>query len=78
MKRRIPEAIDLSDLQFLRYGDKEIIKEQLKKEGWTKVTAKYVSEVCRGLHRNDRILKKAFELAYKRKADLPSQALRAA
>lgn len=76
MKRVIPESIDLSLLEFLQYGDIALIAEEDRKETGKKTHRNYVSAVCKGKHRNDRILKKAFEKALKRKGEFPIQAIK--
>lgn len=70
MKSKIPESIDLSILEFLQHGDRELIA-RTDRENGHKTDRRYVSEVIRGLHRNDRILRMAFDLAMKRKNQLP-------
>jgi len=67
MKRRVPEALDLSDLQFLEHGDMTRIALDDQKEG-RKTSLSYVSRICAGLHYNPRILKRALDLAKQRKA----------
>jgi hypothetical protein len=77
MKRAIPEGIDLSLLEYLQYGDLTLIAEEDRKENPGKKTdVTYVSKVCKGKHRNDRILKRAFEKALKRKGEFPMQAIK--
>jgi hypothetical protein len=74
-KLRIPRDLDLSVLEFLQHGDKELIAAEDRKLGY-KTDRSYVSRVCKGSHRNDRILLKAIELALKRKGNFPLQVIR--
>lgn len=73
---KIPTAIDVTDLEFLQYGDNVLIAEEMKSQHKTKTHPNYVSAVCKGRHRNDKILKKALELALRRKAEFPKQVLK--
>jgi hypothetical protein len=75
MTRRIPQSIDLSLLEFLQYGDIEKIAKEEREEG-RKTDASYVSKVCAGKHRNDRILKKAFQKAISNASQFPKQAIK--
>jgi hypothetical protein len=77
MKRTLPASIDLSLLEFLEHGDLTLIAEGEKKEG-RKTSKEYVWKVCNGYIRNDRILKKAFDLALKRRSAFPIEALKVA
>lgn len=75
MKRRIPESIDLSQLEFLEYGDKTRIARE-EREAGRKTDVAYVSKVCAGIHRNDRILRRAFQIAISRASQYPKQAFK--
>lgn len=75
MKRRLPESIDLSLLQFLEYGDMTMIAKEEQDNG-KKTDPSYVSKVCAGRHRNDRILKRAFEIAISKANRYPKQAIK--
>lgn len=76
-KRKLPESIDLSILEFLQYGDKERIAAEDRKAGY-KTCSAYVGQICKGHHRNDRILLIAFDLALKRMGKFPMQAIKKA
>lgn len=73
--KRLQPALDLSLLSFLDYGDQTMIAKEEREKGY-KTDQPYVSKVLSGKHRNDRILKRAFELALKRKSQFPQQALK--
>lgn len=73
---KLPSNIDLSLLEFLQHGDLTTIAEEDKKASGKKTSKSYVCKVLKGHHRNDRILKKAFELAIKRRSEFPLQALK--
>lgn len=68
---KIPSQVDLTVFEFLQHGDRELIARKDREAGH-KTNRRYVSEVIRGFHRNDRILKMAIDLALKRKAEFPS------
>ena len=74
-KFKLPLQLDLSILQFLQYGDRELIAITDRKNGH-KTHANYVGEVLKGNHRNDRILQLAFALALKRMGNFPKQAFK--
>jgi len=76
-KRRIPESIDLSILDFLEYGDMTRIAREERESG-RKTDPSYVSKVCAGIHRNDRILNKAFAIALSKASQFPKQVLKIA
>lgn len=73
--KRLQPALDRSLLSFLVIGDQTTIANEERENG-KKTTPSYVSKVLSGKHRNDRILKRAFELALKRKSQFPQQALK--
>lgn len=76
MKRRLPASVDLSLLEFLEYGDLgKIVQEE--REAGKKTNLPYVSKVCNGIHRNPRILQRAFKIALERKASFPKQVIKA-
>lgn len=72
---KLPSNIDLSLLEFLQHGDLTTIAEEDKKETGRKTHPFYVGAVLKGKHRNDRILKRALELAIKRRSEFPMQAI---
>jgi hypothetical protein len=76
--KRAPLPLDLSDLAFLQYGDMTRIAREMTEErtDGKRVAIEYVSKVCKGKHRNDRILMRAFAIALERKSKFPIQALR--
>lgn len=74
-KRRVPERLDMSILEFLEHGDKTAIVLEEQKAGY-KTTIVSVSRVCRGLQRNDRILARAFKIAIQRMGKFPKQAIK--
>jgi hypothetical protein len=76
MKRRVPQALDLSILEFLTYGDKVIIAKEVRDEHGTKTNADYVCKVCKGIHRNDVILQKAISRALWRQGRFPMQVIK--
>lgn len=71
----VPASIDLSLLSFLEHGDLTAIAREEQAEG-RKTDASYVGKVCKGKHRNDRILQRAFQIALQRKAKYPQQAVK--
>ncbi len=72
---KIPSQIDLSVLEFLQYGDQDLIARQDRDAGY-KTSRSYVCRIVKGQHRNDRILKLALELALKRKSQFPGSTLK--
>lgn len=77
MKRVLPDIIDLSPLEFLEYGDRTLIAKEEQSQG-RKTSPDYVSKVCKGYIRNDRILNRAFEIALPKMNKFPKQVLKAA
>lgn len=75
---KIPAQLDLSVLEFLQYGDLESIARWDRQENGKKTIKQYVWQVLNGKKRNDRILKKAFEIALKRQGEFPKQVLKVA
>lgn len=73
---KIPSTLDYTVLEFLEYGDKEMIAAWDRKENNTKTSRAYVSMVCNKKRRNDRILNKAFEVALSKMGRFPKQVIK--
>jgi hypothetical protein len=71
----VPSSIDMSVLEFLQHGDRELIAAMDRQAGH-KTDRRYVSRIIKGECRNDRILQMAFELALKRKSKFPKQVIK--
>lgn len=58
-------------IKNLYYGDLLRIREIVKKENGDKYTSTYISNVCHGQRKNDRILNKAIEIAENNEKNRP-------
>jgi hypothetical protein len=77
MRSKIPAQLDLSDLDFLGYGDITLIAaKHREKHPGRKTHPNYVSNVIAGRNRNDEILQLAWEEAQRIKGKFPKQMIR--
>lgn len=75
--KRLPDSIDLTDLQFLEYGDLITIANKHKERHPGKKThPNYVCNVIAGRNRNYEILIIAWEEAQKKKSKFPKQMIK--
>jgi len=73
---KAPSDLDMSLLDWLQYGDLELIASRHREETGRKTAASYVWSVINKKVRNDRILIMAFEKALENRSKMPKQALK--